>query len=456
MTLSTAGRLILDLAVIVTLARLLGAAARRLGQPAVIGEIIGGILLGPTLFHGELTQALFPAEVRPSLKFVADVGVCVFMFLVGLGLDRGLLTGQGRLAVTVSLSSTALPFGLGALLALYLLGDHPASHELAFVLFLGTAMSVTAFPVLARILTDKGLIRTPIGGVALAVAAIDDVLAWSLLAAVAALAGGAANPWLVVLALPYAAVMLWAVRPLLARLAERRAAAAGGRAAGAAVLIAVPAGLWLSATVTDRLGLHLIFGAFLFGAVLPRTGAPRLRRRALPLVERVSSAVLLPVFFMIAGLNVDLSSMNATACAELGLILLVAIGGKFGGAFLSARAIGVRPRHSVVLGVLINTRGLTELIVLTVGLQVGVLDRRLYSLMVVMALITTAMAGVVLRFVYPPERVRQDLAAQDRTAGEAATEAEDLSGGSATKTTDPTGGPAAAAGPHPPLRQERS
>jgi Kef-type K+ transport system membrane component KefB len=235
--------------------------------------------------------------------------------------------------------------------------------------------------------------------------------------------------------------MLWGVRPLLAKLAQRRAATGpNGRVARAAVVVAVAAGLWLSATVTDRLGLHLIFGAFLFGAVLPREGAQALRRKALPVIERACSVLLLPVFFMVAGLNVDLSSMDAVAYGELGLILLVAIGGKFGGAFLSARAIGVRPRHSVVLAVLINTRGLTELIVLSVGLQIGVLDKRLYSLMVVMALITTAMAGVLLHFVYPPERVRQDLVLRDRTA---------------SSGTEGSADPAVPARPHPPLPQER-
>ncbi|MDX3451242.1 cation:proton antiporter [Streptomyces sp. ME02-8801-2C] len=422
MELSTTARLLLDLVVIVGVARLLGALARRLRQPAVIGEILGGILLGPTLFDGEITSFLFPADVRPSLTTLANIGVCVFMFLVGLEFNRGLLRGQGRIAVSVSLSAVVLPFSLGALLALRLVANHPTGDRLAFVLFLGTAMSVTAFPVLARILTDKGLIDTPIGGLALAAAAVDDVLAWSMLAAVAALAGAGGAPWQILLVLPYAAALVWVVRPLLARLAKREASTGRptgrvtGRLADAGVLLAVGAGLWLSARATDWMGLHLIFGAFLFGIVMPREGASRLRRYALPRVEQLCSILLLPVFFMVAGLKVDLSSMNATAFGELGLILLVAIGGKFVGAFLGARFNGVRPRHSAVLAVLINTRGLTELIVLTVGLQIGVLDQPLYSLMVVMALVTTAMAGVLLPFVYPDERIRQDLAARDQSA----------------------------------------
>ncbi|WP_431873300.1 cation:proton antiporter [Amycolatopsis sacchari] len=397
--------LVVDLVVIVVLARVLGPLAGKLGQPAVVGEILGGILLGPTLLHGAITNALFPAAVRPPLTLLATIGVCVFMFLVGLHLDRGQLAGRGRIAGTVSLSAIVLPFGLGVLLALHLAGAHPAGDRLGFVLFLGTAMSVTAFPVLARILSDRQLIDTPIGGLALACAAVDDVLAWTLLAIVAAISGGA-NPWQVLLVLPFTALLVWGVRPLLARLARRERHT--GPVVTAAVVLAVAAGLFLSAEATDRMGLHAFFGAFLFGAVMPRHGATAVRERVLPWVDRVSSVVLLPVFFMVAGLKVDLSEVDARGLGELGLILLVAVGGKFGGAFLGARASGVRPRHSAVLAILVNTRGLTELIALTVGLQLGVLDQELYSLMVVMALVTTAMTGVLLKVVYPGWRVRRD------------------------------------------------
>lgn len=412
---NTTERLILDLAVIIVVARLFGAAARRLGQPAVIGETLAGILLGPTLFHGAITSALFPTSVRPSLQLIANIGVCVFMFLVGLELDSRLLSGQSRLATTVSLTSMVLPFALGVLVAFPLLADHPTSHRLGFVLFLGTAMSVTAFPVLARILTDRGLIRTPIGGIALAVAAIDDVLAWTLLVVVAALVGAGSHPVLLLLVPPYAVAMVWGVRPLLAKWAARQdRREATGWMTDVSVLLIVSLGLWLSAEVTNRLGLHVFFGAFLFGCILPREGAAALRRRVLPWVERGCFWLLLPVFFIVSGIKVNLSSMTAAMYGELALILLVAIGGKFGGAYLGARLSGVRQRHAVVLAALINTRGLTELIVLSLGLQLAVLDQRLYSLMVVMALITTALAGVLLRFVYPDELVRADSAELDR------------------------------------------
>ncbi|MEV4706167.1 cation:proton antiporter [Actinoplanes sp. NPDC049316] len=398
--------LLLALVVIVVVARAFGLLARRLGQPAVIGEILGGILLGPTLFGGALTRAVFPAEIRPTLATVANVGVVLFMFLVGRELDRDLLRGQGRIAASVSLSAIALPFALGAVLAWYLLGNHPAGNRLAFVLFLGTAMSITAFPVLARILTDKGLLRTPIGGLALACASVDDVLAWTLLAVVAALAGAGSVPWQVLLVVPFALVLLLAVRPLLARAARRVTRA--GRAVRIAGPLAVGAGLWASAYATELMGLHLIFGAFLFGAVVPRGDGPLLSERVVTWMRTACAVLLLPVFFVVAGIKVNLSSLDGRLIGELALILLVAIGGKCVGAYTGARLNGIRARHSAVLAILMNTRGLTELIVLTVGLQLGVLDTGMYSLMVVMALVTTAMAGILLPFVYPERLVRRD------------------------------------------------
>ncbi|MFI1919694.1 cation:proton antiporter [Nocardia sp. NPDC020380] len=423
MSAHTLALLVLDLAVIAAVAQLLGRLARRLGQPPVIGEILGGILLGPTLFSGAVTHALFPTAVLPSLTALANIGVGVFMFLIGVELDRNLLRGQGRVAAGVAASAIIVPFGLGAVLALYLYGHHPGTSRTAFVLFFGTAMAVTAFPVLARILADRGLLRTPIGALALACASLDDLLAWSLLAVVAANASSVAGLWRIALIVPFAAVLLLVVRPLLARLARRldaldrddRALDRDGRPwaripAWAAAVAVIGGGLWLSAQATQWMGLHLIFGAFLFGVAMPREHAVRLREWAIPKVRAVCAVLLLPVFFMSAGLNVNLSNLDAAAFGELGLILLVAIGGKGLGAYAGARFSGVRVRHSAVLAILINTRGLTELIVLTVGRQLHVLDGRLYSLMVVMALVTTAMTGVLLRLVYPEARAQADMA----------------------------------------------
>ncbi|HUZ39587.1 MAG TPA: cation:proton antiporter [Streptosporangiaceae bacterium] len=412
-------RLLLALVEIIAVAQVLGLVCRRFGQPAVIGEITGGILLGPTLFHGGLTRALFPADIRPGLTTAANVGVCVFMFLVGLHLNDSNLRGQGRIALTVSLGSTAVPFGLGVLLAVGIVGERPGHSAVLFCLFVGTAMSVTAFPVLARILTDRGLIDTPIGDLSLGAAAIGDALAWSSLAMLVAFSHGSGMPWRVLLVLPFVALLLGVVRPVLTRFAVGRPAARD-RGTGVAVglgvaTVAVLGGaLWLSAQATAWMGLHLIFGSFLLGTALPRSGAAALRERVLPWVERINRIVLLPAFFVVAGLAVNLSTLGAGAPGLFALMLLVAVGGKWAGAFGAARLGRVPTRHSAVLAVLLNTRGLTELIVLSVGLQIGLLDQRLYSLMVLMALVTTAMAGPLLSVIYPPWRVARDRAPRER------------------------------------------
>jgi Kef-type K+ transport system membrane component KefB len=388
--------LLLGLAVIVLLARLLGALARRAGQPAVIGEVLAGIALGPTLFHGAISEALFPVSVRPLLSALAAVGVAVFMFIVGLEWDAAMIRGSGNLAAAVSLSSILLPFGLGTVLALHLMDDYGTGNKTAFMLFMGIAMSITAFPVLARILTDRRLSRTPLGAIALACASIDDVLAWSLLAVVVAVSGGAgADQWRILLAVPYLLGMVFVLRPLLHRLAAR----GGELRLTPAVFASVLVGLLLSAAVTEWVGLHYIFGAFLFGVILPRPGGERLRAEVQERLGQLSGTLLLPVFFLVAGLQVDLSGLGASALGTLALILLVAVGGKFTGAFLAARLHRMPVKESAALATLMNTRGLTELIVLNVGLQLGYLGQNLYSLMVVMAVVTTAMAGPLLSWI---------------------------------------------------------
>jgi Kef-type K+ transport system membrane component KefB len=407
--------LLADLAIIILLARLLGMAAKRLGQPPVLGEIIAGILLGPTLFHGKIAATLFPIALRPPLSALANLGVVMFMFTVGYQLDKRLFRGHERVAASVSVSSVILPLSLGTWLGVWLASRHHVHHVLPFALFVGTAMSVTAFPVLARILTDRGMHRTRIGSIALASAAMDDVLAWSLLVAVVAIAGAGGQQLRLLLAPVYLGVMFGVVRPLLRRLVDvyqRR-----GRLTPN-VLSAVLVGLLLSSYATDWMGIKYIFGAFLFGFVMPREGAAAaaLREEILGRLEQVSVLVLLPVFFVVSGLSVDLSSVSLSRFVELCLILLVAIVSKFGGAFAGARIAGVRSRRAGVLATLINTRGLTGIVILTVGLQLHILDPSLYSLMIVMAIVTTAMAGPLLHLIYPERFVLGDTAEADRAA----------------------------------------
>ncbi|MFD9070111.1 cation:proton antiporter [Streptomyces lasiicapitis] len=391
--------LFLDVALILALARGLGALAARIGQPPVVGEILGGILLGPTLFGGFFADHLFPSDVRPLLTALADVGVALFMFVVGLELEHRVLRGRTRVSAGAALGSTLVPFVLGVGLALWLLRDHDTEQRTAFIVFMGLAVSVTAFPVLARILADRGLSRTEIGGIALATAALVDVVAWSALAGVQAVVGGADDYWRVTLLVPFTALLV-ALRPVLRRLLGSGGAGKAGAAGTSTRLSAnrfgvVLVGALLSAAATEAMGMHYIFGAFLFGAVLPRDAAGALRDEVCERTGHVTS-LLLPVYFVVAGLKVDLRGVGLNGLLELAVIILVAVAGKFLGTYAGARSQGLSPHSSGRLAALMNTRGLTELVILGVGLQLGLLEQSLYSLMVVMALVTTAMTGPVL------------------------------------------------------------
>lgn len=402
--------LFLGLAAILVLARVLGMLAARLGQPPVIGEIVAGLAMGPTLFNGQIASTLFPTEIRPLLTALANVGLALFMFIVGSELEHATVVERKLVPISISIGSTALPFLLGSGLGLYLYSAHGASgsgQKLGFVLFFAASMSVTAFPVLARILTDRGMTYTRVGVVALASAAISDVLAWTLLAVAVTVSGGGAGQWRTLLLPVYVVLLFTAVRPLLARLSlwqDRR-----GKPM-AELLVPVVVGLFLSSWAAEWMGVHFIFGAFLFGAVMPRNGTVDTRRQITGRIEPVATTVLLPIFFIVAGFKVDLSDLGAAAWGELALIMLVAVLGKTVGAYLGARLQGVAQRDAGVLAALMNTRGLTELVILSVGLQLGFLDDELYSLMVVMAVVTTMMAGPLLAVLYPRRQVDEDAA----------------------------------------------
>ncbi len=399
--------LFLGLAAILVLARVLGLLAARLGQPPVIGEIIAGIAMGPSLLDGRIASTLFPNDVRPLLVSLADVGLALFMFIVGCELEHATVIERKLMPVSVSVGSTALPFLLGSGLGLYLYSAHNHGSRLGFVLFFAAAMSVTAFPVLARILSDRRMTHTRLGAVALASAAISDLLAWSLLAVAVTVSGGGSGQWRTLLLPVFVAVMFLLVRPQLSRLVaiwRRR-----GKPS-AELLVPVVVGLFLSSWAAEWMGVHFIFGAFLMGAIMPRDGLNGIRRQIVGRIEPVTTLVLLPIYFIVAGFKVDLSGLAATAWGELGLILLVAILGKTVGAYLGARVRGAPNRDAAVLATLMNTRGLTELVILSVGLQLGFLDGQLYSLMVVMAVMTTAMAGPLLAWLYPRRQVERDIA----------------------------------------------
>lgn len=414
----------IDIAIIMVVARLFGRLAIKIGQPPVVGEIVAGIAMGPSLLGllpGDLDGRLFPPEVLPYLNILAQLGLVLFMFIVGLELDMLLIRGREKIAGTISAASVALPFALGAGLALVLYPMHDETAAgpvapIALALFLGVAMSITAFPVLARILTDRGMHRTPIGVLALACAAVDDIIAWTLLAFVVAVVQGN-GPLdvlrIVLLTAVFAAVMFGVVRPLLKRLNDwyRRV----GRLTPD-ILSVVLIGVLASAFVTEMIGIHAIFGAFVFGAVMPRRDAADLTHEILERLEQVSVLLLLPLFFVVTGLSTNILGLTGGGLWQLALILLVAIGGKFAGAYAGARAMKVRSRQATALGLLMNTRGLTELVILNVGKQLGVLDDELFTMLVLMALITTAMTGPLLKRVYSDRVMQREIAEAERAA----------------------------------------
>jgi K+:H+ antiporter len=393
-------RFLAQLVVIIAATRLVGALAARLRQPRVVGEIAAGILLGPSLLGRitpDLSAWLFPPATFPVLLAVSHLGLLFFMFLVGLHLDLGLLRASGRTALVTSPVSIVVPLGLGIAVAGAIRPEFaPDVSPLAFALFMGLALSVTAFPVLARILEERSLAGTRVGVVAIACAAVDDVSAWVLLAGVTAYVRAASGSGSLALTLLLLAAFAGAVVWLLPRLLRRLL----GRPSAAVLPVAVVC-LLACAAVTEALGVHALFGAFLAGIAMPRRADPGQALEAS--LEAVTSVVLLPVFFASTGLRLDLGWLSGRrAWLAFGLILLAAVGGKLGGSTLAARATGMGWREAVALGVLLNTRGLVELVILGAGLELGVLTAPVYSMMVLMALVTTAMATPVLQALAPP------------------------------------------------------
>lgn len=382
-----------------------------IGQPPVIGEVVAGIFLGPSLLGPKISALILPPAVAPYLGVIAELGVILYMFTIGLELHGDLIRGRAGAALAIAQAGIVLPFALGALMAVWL---HPrlAPRDVpltTFALFMGVAMSITAFPVLARILEDRGMMRTELGGLALSCAATGDVTAWCLLALVVGVARAEVGHGLVVVggAILYIALIVVLVRPLARRIVARWDApprAVGTPPASQALPPAAVAGVFvallLSALATEAIGIHAIFGAFLLGAVIPhdsavaRTFATQLR----PMV----ATLLLPAFFAFTGMRtrIDLLS-GGSAWLICALIVLVAIAGKFGGTAIAARLTGLDWRSASALGALMNTRGLMELIVLNVGLDLGVISPTLFAMMVVMALVTTMMTSPAVRLLAP-------------------------------------------------------
>lgn len=392
----------LALVVIIVLARVLGIAFRSIHQPPVIGEIIAGILLGPSFlgrFAPHIGAYVIPYSIAPFLNVISQVGVVLYMFLVGLDLDPGLLRRRGHSAVAISHASIVVPFLMGAALSI-LLYPRLSSSDVRFTsfsLFLGVSMSVTAFPVLARILTDRGMHKTRMGAIALTCAAVDDVTAWCLLALVVSIiqARAAGGVMTLIMAIGFVAVMLMVVRPLMVRLTlayGNRGRLTQGLMATMFVLLLV------SACATDMIGIHAVFGAFALGAVTPHDSG--LARELTDRLEDLLVVLLLPAFFAFTGLRTQIGLLGGGEEWMLALlIILVASVGKFGGSALAARFTGLSWRDASALGILMNTRGLVELIVLNIGFDFGIISPVLFAMLVLMALVTTVSTTPILHLI---------------------------------------------------------
>ncbi|HXZ87127.1 MAG TPA: cation:proton antiporter [Candidatus Binataceae bacterium] len=405
---------LLALVVVVAAARILGTIFRIARQPPVVGEIIAGIMLGPSLL-GRLAPVaeahLFPPTVAPFLNVLAQVGVILYMFLVGLELDPALLRKRGHATVAISHASIVAPFLLGALLALMLYPRLSSSDVpfTSFALFLGVSMSVTAFPVLARILTDRGIHKTRMGVIALTCAAVDDITGWCLLALVVSVARAHSAGGLrtIALAIVYVAVMILAVRPAMTRLAllyGNRGRLTQG------VMAVVFVALLLSSFATEFIGIHAIFGAFALGAVIPHDSG--MARELTDRLEDMVVVLLLPAFFAFVGLRTQIGLLtSADQWLLCTLIIVVASAGKFGGGLVASRLTGLGWREGSALGVLMNTRGLMELIVLNIGLELGVISPTLFAMLVLMALVTTFATTPILHLIARHEMLEEEQAA---------------------------------------------
>ena len=407
--------LLVQITVILLAARIVGWLFRKLGQPQVMGEMVAGILLGPSLLGWVapgVSAALFPPASLGFLNSLSQIGLLLFMFLVGLDLNPRLLRQQKHAAVVTSHVSIIIPFFMGTLLALFLyprLSDDRVAFT-HFALFVGTAMSITAFPVLARILSERNLIRSRVGTMAIACAAVDDVTAWCILAGVVLLvrASSVALPlWLTLTGTAlYVAVMLYGTRRAIRRLEIIFRAREKLTPDMMSIILMLTI---TSALITEWLGIHALFGAFLMGAIMPKgEGFVHAIKEKL---ESLTVVLLLPLYFAFTGLRTSIGLLSgADMWLYCGIIIAVAISGKFGGATLSARLVGMPWREAGTIGILMNTRGLMELVILNIGLDIGVISSALFAMMVLMAMVTTFMTTPLLELIYPARQHWRELA----------------------------------------------
>ena len=405
--------LLVQVGVIIIAARIVGLIFRRIRQPQVMGEMVAGIMLGPSLLGWlapGVSEFIFPEESLAVLNGLSQIGLLVFMFLIGLELNPKQLRGRGHSVVVTSHASIIAPFVFGALLALYLYGRLSDSRvEFGeFALFIGASMSVTAFPVLARILTERNLLRSKLGVITIACAAVDDVTAWCLLALVVALVRATSVQELIFFTLGgsivYMLAMAFVIRPALGKL-ETYYHTRGRMTQDilAVVLLVLLASAW----TTEWIGIHALFGAFTLGVIMPKE--PGFVHDLTSKLEDFAVVFLLPLFFAYTGLRTSIGLLNsADLWIMCGVVTAVAIAGKLGGSAVAARLTGLSWRESTALGILMNTRGLMQLVILSIGLDLGVISPALFAMLVLMALVTTFMTTPLLEWVYPHRLIRQD------------------------------------------------
>lgn len=394
--------LLFQIITIVLVARIFGWIFRKIGQPSVIGEIIAGIVLGPSLFglyFPDMKEALFPLASLGNLQLLSQIGLILFMFVIGMELDLKVLKNKANEAVVISHASIVIPFALGVGLSYFIYQDKtftPSGVEfLSFSLFMGIAMSITAFPVLARIVQERGIHKTRLGTIVITCAAADDITAWCLLAAVIAIvkAGSFLSSLYVIgLAVGYVLMMLFVVKPFLKRIGELYAKKENIKKSVVAIFFLT---LIVSSYLTEIIGIHALFGAFMTGVIMPDIS--KFRNVFIEKVEDVSLILLLPLFFVFTGLRTEIGLINEPYLWKItGFIILVAVAGKFFGSALAAKFVGQNWRDSLTIGALMNTRGLMELVVLNIGYELGVLSPKVFTMMVIMALVTTFMTGPAL------------------------------------------------------------
>ncbi|WP_312768132.1 cation:proton antiporter [Epilithonimonas sp.] len=395
--------LLAQIITIIFVARLFGWICMKMKQPSVIGEMIAGIVLGPSLlglYFPEFSAFLFPKESLGNLQFLSQIGLILFMFIVGMELDLSVLRKKAHDAVVISHASIIIPFALGIGLSYFIYKEFaPDGVQFSsFALFIAIAMSITAFPVLARIVQERNLHKTKLGTIVITCAAADDITAWCILAAVIAIvkAGSfASSIYVILMAIAYVFLMIKIVRPFLKRIGDLQA---GKGIINKSIVAIFFLTLIISAYATEVIGIHALFGAFMAGAIMPEN--VKFRNLFIEKVEDVALVLLLPLFFVFTGLRTQIGLLNDTHLwMTAGLIIVVAVTGKFVGSALTAKFLRINWKDSLTIGALMNTRGLMELIVLNIGYDLGVLSPEIFAMMVIMALFTTFMTGPSLDFI---------------------------------------------------------